>query len=229
VDTTPALAPLRLIGAAPALHARLSGVTHDAELTVWADDRTLMRLRGPLLWTHFGVSGPVALNASRHWARAALERRRPRVTLSFCPGLRFEEVEAMLIDAAQARPRAAAAAIVGGWLPASVAAAIVSELQLPEMAVAQMPRDERRRLSRALVEWALPVEDTRGYTYAEATAGGVALGEIDPSTMESRVSRGLFVVGEVLDVDGRLGGYNFQWAWASARAAARGLALTLRA
>ena len=84
-------------------------------------------------------------------------------------------------------------------------------------------RRSRRRLSRALVEWPLPVEDTRGYTYAEVTAGGVALGEIDPSTMESRICPGLFLVGEVLDVDGRIGGFNFQWAWASARAAARGL------
>jgi predicted Rossmann fold flavoprotein len=229
VETTPALAPLRLTGTVPAMHGRLSGVTHDVELTVWADDRVMVRVKGPLLWTHFGVSGPVALNASRHWARAALERRQPRVTVNFCPGFGFDAVEARLLAAARERPRAAAATVLGGWLPGSVAAAITSELGLGEIAVAQLPRDDRRRLSRGLVEWPLPVEDTRGYTYAEATAGGVALGEIDPSTMESRVCRGLFVVGEVLDVDGRLGGYNFQWAWASARAAARGLMLTLRA
>ena len=64
---------------------------------------------------------------------------------------------------------------------------------------------------------------TRGYNYAEVTAGGVALTEIDPSTMESRLCKGLYLVGEVLDVDGRIGGFNFQWAWSSARAAARGL------
>jgi predicted flavoprotein YhiN len=67
------------------------------------------------------------------------------------------------------------------------------------------------------------VSGTRGYNYAEVTAGGVALTEIDPSTMESRACPGLFLVGEVLDVDGRIGGFNFQWAWSSARAAARGL------
>jgi hypothetical protein len=69
----------------------------------------------------------------------------------------------------------------------------------------------------------LPVSGSRGYNYAEVTAGGVALSEIHPSTMESRVCRGLYLVGEVLDVDGRIGGFNFQWAWSSARAAARGL------
>ena len=79
-------------------------------------------------------------------------------------------------------------------------------------------------MSRALVEWPLPVTDARGFTHAEATAGGVALTEIDPSTMESRRCPGLYLVGEMLDVDGRLGGFNFQWAWSSARVAARGLA-----
>jgi predicted flavoprotein YhiN len=65
--------------------------------------------------------------------------------------------------------------------------------------------------------------DSRGYNFAEATAGGIALQEIDPSTMESRCCRGLYLVGEMLDVDGRLGGFNFQWAWSSAAVAARGL------
>ena len=70
----------------------------------------------------------------------------------------------------------------------------------------------------------MQVLDSRGYNYAEVTAGGVDLREIDPGTMESRVCPGLFLVGEILDVDGRLGGFNFQWAWSSAYVAARKLA-----
>jgi predicted flavoprotein YhiN len=69
----------------------------------------------------------------------------------------------------------------------------------------------------------LPVSGTRGYNYAEVTAGGVALTEINPATMESRVCPGLYLVGEILDVDGRIGGFNFQWAWASGRVAGRAL------
>ena len=69
-------------------------------------------------------------------------------------------------------------------------------------------------------ELPLAVTDSRGYSFAEATAGGVDLGEIDPSTMESRGCPGLYLVGEILDVDGRIGGFNFQWAWSSARVAA---------
>jgi predicted flavoprotein YhiN len=88
----------------------------------------------------------------------------------------------------------------------------------------QLGRDARRALTRALAERPLRVADTRGYTYAEATAGGVTLSEIDPRTMASRVCEGLSLVGEVLDVDGRLGGFNFQWAWSSAFVAAKALA-----
>ena len=75
----------------------------------------------------------------------------------------------------------------------------------------------------------LPVSDSRGYTFAEATAGGVALTEIDAATMASRVCPGLFCVGEILDVDGRIGGFNFQWAWSSGFVAGPGLAADLTA
>jgi predicted flavoprotein YhiN len=90
--------------------------------------------------------------------------------------------------------------------------------------LAHFPRDDRRRLLRALVEFPLPVTGSRGYTYAEATAGGVALTEIGAGTMASRICPGLSCVGEILDVDGRIGGFNFQWAWSSGFVAGRALA-----
>jgi predicted flavoprotein YhiN len=110
-------------------------------------------------------------------------------------------------------------------LPASVASALLDTLGLEcSTQLAQLTRDDRRSLSHAVTQLPLRVNDSRGYSYAEATAGGVALDEIDPATMASRKCAGLFLVGEMLDVDGRLGGFNFQWAWSSARTAAEGLA-----
>ena len=79
-------------------------------------------------------------------------------------------------------------------------------------------------LARAVTEWPLPVSGSTGYERAEVTAGGVDLGSVDPATMESRVCPGLYLVGELLDVDGRLGGFNFQWAWSSGAVAGRALA-----
>src|SRR5207249_5256787 len=94
----------------------------------------------------------------------------------------------------------------------------------PSRALAYLTRHERRALVHALVRWPLPVTDSRGYNFAEATAGGVSLDEVDMTTMESRVCPGLFLVGEMLDVDGRIGGFNFQWAWSSGFVAGRALA-----
>ncbi len=224
VPTTPALAPFILESGEP-LHTLLTGVSHDVALTVWIDGRLSIRLRGSLLWTHFGVSGPVVLNASRHWARARLEHRNVRVTLNFLPASTFDEVDSQLLGLMDGRPRAAMPTVLAALLPAALAEALVAHLGIDRtVGAAQITRTDRRRLVHALVEWPLPIVDTRGYNYAEATAGGVELTEIDPATMESRVCPGLYLVGEVLDVDGRIGGFNFQWAWSSARVAARALA-----
>jgi predicted Rossmann fold flavoprotein len=225
VAQTPALAPLLLDGdTASSVHAALSGVAVDVDLSVWIDGTVAVRLNGALLFTHFGVSGPVVLNASRHWARARLEERSVRVTINFRPGSSFESLEREWIGAASERPRATIRGYLSSQLPDTLARAILNAIGLPpDRPLASLTREDRRRVVRALVEWPLSVTDTRGYNYAEVTAGGVTLDEIDPRTMESRVCPGLFLVGEILDVDGRIGGFNFQWAWSSARAAARGL------
>src|SRR3954469_19002568 len=224
VPTTPALAPLLLDPGEP-MQAAVSGVSHDAELAVWIDGAVLIRLTGSLLWTHFGISGPVALNASRHWLRAQLEQRRVTMTLSFRPGARFEDADADWQRRAVSHPRASVQATLATMLPASMAAALLRLLALDGTAtLAHFSRDDRRTLSRALVDLPLPIIGSRGYTFAEATAGGVALDEIDAGTMGSRICPGLSCVGEILDVDGRIGGFNFQWAWSSGFVAGRALA-----
>jgi len=224
VPTTPALAPL-LLTSSDAVHADVSGVSHDVELAVWIDGAIAIRLPGSLLWTHFGISGPVALDASRHWLRAQLEGRAVAMTANLRPGHRFDEVDAEWQQLTIANPKASVQTTLASMLPASVAGAILRQLALDgTSALAHFPRDDRRRLSRALIEFPLPVTGSRGYTYAEATAGGVALTEIDAGTMASRVCPGLWCVGEILDVDGRIGGFNFQWAWSSGFVAGRALA-----
>jgi hypothetical protein len=225
VPTTPALVPLVLADRPDAMHRALSGVAHDVELSLWMDNAVALRIAGALLWTHFGVSGPAVLNMSRHWLRARLEGRATRVTLGFVPGDRFEHADARWTALAIERPRASIAAALASFLPSSVAAALLRRLRLDgSLALAHFARSNRRRLAHALTEFPLDVIDSRGYNYAEATAGGVPLDEIDPATMESRKTRRLFLVGEILDVDGRIGGFNFQWAWSTAHVAAAALA-----
>jgi predicted Rossmann fold flavoprotein len=90
-----------------------------------------------------------------------------------------------------------------------------------DQTLGQLPRERRSALLHALLERPMPVSGTLGYEKAEVTAGGVTLSEVNPSTLESRVVPGLFLCGEVLDVEGRLGGFNFQWAWSSGTVAGR--------
>jgi predicted Rossmann fold flavoprotein len=226
VPTTPALVPL-VLDQAPAtpMHCALSGVSHNVELSLWADGRITTRQRGSLLWTHFGISGPVTLNVSRHWLRMEREGRRPMLTASFCPGDSFERLETRWMAAVSTRPKSSVLAALAAQVPESVASALLERLQIdPTRELSHLARTERRSLVHALLEWTLPISGCRGYNYAEATAGGVTLDEVNPATMESRICPGLHLIGEMLDVDGRIGGFNFQWAWSTAFVAAHALA-----
>jgi predicted Rossmann fold flavoprotein len=213
VPTTPALVPLKLEGT---FHEALSGVSHEAAIEIAGDGKVVERVSGPLLWTHFGISGPAALDASRHWLRVVEEGRIPGARLSFTPGLDFAAIDGALTPKPGDRAPATVRAFLCARLPAAVADAMLAALAIAGgWRLAQLPRDERRRLVHALTAWELRVAGSRGYNYAEATAGGVALDEVDHRTLESRRRPGLHFAGEILDVDGRLGGFNFQWAWSS--------------
>jgi len=222
VRTTPALAPLVL---RDSLNGSISGVAQEVELRLRSNGRSAETIGGPMLWTHFGVSGPAALDMSRHWLRARLEGNAANLTCNLLPGTRFDGLDASLTTSAVQHPRLTLQSALAGMVPASVASALLSHLSIDAgTRLAALTRETRRAVAHALTELELPVVDSRGYDYAEATAGGVALDEVDPASMESRKCPGLFLVGEMLDVDGRLGGFNFQWAWSSGRTAAEGLA-----
>jgi predicted Rossmann fold flavoprotein len=227
VEPTPALAPLVLDGDR---HVALAGVSHDAVLSLHVNGVATTRLEGSILWTHFGISGPVALNMSRHWHRARLSGQDVGVRLSISPGETFQSLEAWWLAQERARPKALVSTILATRVPASVAGAWVAASEInPDTTLAHLSKTDRRRLLNALLDVPLAVVDSRGYSYAEVTAGGIPLDEIDPATMESRVCQGLFLVGEILDVDGRLGGFNFQWAWSSGWVAGQAIAKASRA
>jgi predicted Rossmann fold flavoprotein len=227
VATTPALTPLVL---GDTFHTELAGASHVAAVTVHAGGGAPVRLSGSMLWTHFGVSGPVVLNASRHWLRPRLEQRRVELRLNVIPSMTHQELDGWLQEQQRSHPRALVRTVVAARLPSSVAAAFVQAAGLdPALAMAHLTREDRRRLVSTLLDVPLEVVDSRGYNYAEVTAGGIPLTEIDSATMQSRVCARLFLIGEILDVDGRIGGFNFQWAWSSAWVAATAIARMLRA
>jgi predicted Rossmann fold flavoprotein len=203
VKTRPALVPLVLTKKEQSLYCDLAGVS--ASVVVTADHQSF---REQMLFTHRGLSGPAILQISSYW-----ERGRP-LRVDLAPG---REVVSYIRDA-KARNLAAARAAFLGVLPKRFAERWL-ELHAPQ----SWTNQDLEWLERDLHEWILVPADTEGYEKAEVTAGGVDTDELSSKTMESRKVRGLFFIGEVVDVTGHLGGFNFQWAWASGAAAGRAL------
>jgi len=194
------------------------GLTVDAELTLRIDGKVAERVRGSLLIAHFGFSGPAALDLSRWWLRAEGSRR--EVTANFAPGA---EVEFAWLTDGRSSPRR----ILAQWMPERLADVLCEEAGVdPGAQASQVPREKRAALLRLVTARPLEITGTLGYEKAECTAGGVPLSEVNPSTLESRIAPDLYLCGEILDVDGRLGGFNFQWSWSSGTVAGRAAAST---
>ncbi|MDE5879288.1 MAG: NAD(P)/FAD-dependent oxidoreductase, partial [Desulfovibrio sp.] len=208
----PALAPLRLSEASPlgAALRGLAGVSVPARVTLPdALGGASRSFEDDLLFTHTGLSGPLALTASLFW------RPGHALLLDLLPG---RDVEALLDGAGARTPRA--------LLRASLPPRLLDAVLPPEAArrkAAELSRQARRDIASAIHALSLTPAGTGGLDKAEVCSGGVDTAEVDPATMESRRVPGLHIIGELLDVTGRLGGYNLHWAWASATLAGRAL------
>ena len=212
----PALTPLT----GPAEHAELAGVS--LEVTLQARGvRPRFSTTGGFLFTHRGYSGPTVLDASHLAILSARGGGRQALTVRWTD---WDE-ERWDQDLREARsglvgPR------VADRLPSRLARRLVDEAEVPwDRALARLERDERRRLVSHLAAYTLPWTGDEGYKKAEVTGGGVALDQVDPGTLESRHSPGLYLCGEILDAFGPIGGHNFLWAWATGRAAGRAAAV----
>lgn len=221
-ETFPALVPL-VVGKEHWVR-ELSGTSAVVELSIRKlSGKVIHRDRGSMLMTHFGISGPVVLDISRHWIAARKEDKDVALVVNFLPDETFESLDELFVNEARKNPRATIESVLRGKLPQRV----IDSIRGPgpeSRGLARLTKEERNRVARDFTGLVLPVAGDRGFDYAEATAGGVPLSEIDLATMQSRVCRDLYLCGEMLDVDGRIGGYNFQWAWASGRLAGQAAA-----
>ena len=212
--TTPALAPLMLNEAL--FHKDLSGISLEVELTTTVKDRVVDRRTGSLLWTHFGISGPAVMDASRFWTSAREKGESVDLSVNFLPALTLESARQWFMEQAAGAPRRSLTKTLAHLVTERFAEALCRYLGVNgQKAIAQLPRKDRDCLLAALTKFWLPVQQDRGWNYAEVTAGGVPLEEINFRTMESKLVPGLYLVGEILNCDGRIGGFNFQWAWAT--------------
>ncbi len=207
VDTRAGLVPFTFTGAMHGLTQRLAGVSTLA--TVSSADCTFT---GDILFTHRGLSGPAILQSSSYWSPGE------SLFLDLLPGLDAAE---LLLQEKGGRPGSLLRSVLGRRLPR----ALVGELQdlfwpdAVDTPLAEIADARLREVAAALQGWALKPAATEGYRTAEVTLGGVDTAQLSSRTMESAIQPGLYFIGEVVDVTGHLGGFNFQWAWSSGYAA----------
>lgn len=221
VEPRPSLVPLEEAGDTC---ARMQGLSlKNVTLTLKNQKKkAVFQEQGEMLFTHFGLSGPLVLSASAHanWAKDTYT-----AVIDLKPALDEERLEARILrDVAQA-PNKAFHNFLEGLLPRLLIPVAGERAQIPaDLPVNAMTRAQRRRLMEVMKHFAIPISGPRPIKEAIITAGGVKTGEVDPGSMMSKKTAGLFLAGELLDVDAYTGGFNLQIAWCTGRAAGEGAA-----
>jgi len=219
VPTTPALTPL--ITDDPGWK-NLAGITLPVELSILANGKKIAWSEGALLFTHIGFSGPAVLDISGPWLRCEAERK--EIFANFLPALREADLLTEWASLVAKNGDRSWKRALTQYFPERLAEVLLEKCSMdPKKRLDQISIKERESFIHSLFRFPLKVTGSQGYEKAEVTAGGVDLRDVDAKTLESNVCARLFFAGEVLDVDGRIGGFNFQWAWASGTVVGRSI------
>ncbi len=210
-DLHPSLVPLETLESWP---FALSGVTlKNVRLTAKKDGKVIYTDQGEMLLTHFGVSGPLVLTASAYIAQ---DPTGTELLIDLKPAIPEEELHERLQRLVQENPRKAVGGAFSGVLPTRLLDAVFEQAHLqPWAPAASFTREQRQAMVAALKGMKLTVKRTRPFTEAVITRGGISVKEIKPSTLESKIVSGLYLAGEILDVDAFTGGFNLQIAWST--------------
>lgn len=212
VERTPGLVPLTFDGAAWAPYAQLSGLALPVEIST-GSKKERMGFHEDLLFTHRGLSGPAVLQISSYWQPGT------PLSINLAPNVDL----AAALAQAKLRSRKLIANELATWLPSRLADAWVAQDSEWQRPIAEASDKALNRLAQRLSQWEITPNGSEGYKKAEVTLGGVDTRALSQQSMECKAQPGLFCIGEVVDITGWLGGYNFQWAWASAFACANSL------
>ncbi|PIE42581.1 MAG: hypothetical protein CSA49_00240 [Gammaproteobacteria bacterium] len=210
LPTRAGLVPFTLSDQWKAVACRLSGLSVNVLL-----DNDRAAFRENLLFTHRGLSGPAVLQLSSYWHPGEVVR------INLLP----DEASDFLVSLKESNPKSRLKSTLAKYLPKKLVAELVSVWwpQQAEVPLAELNHSTLESMGEQLTGWRLKPSGTEGYRTAEVTLGGVDTDGLSSKTMESKTQSGLYFIGEVVDVTGHLGGYNFQWAWSSAYAAAEAI------
>jgi predicted Rossmann fold flavoprotein len=217
IPTMPSLTPFTTNDT---LWKSISGVALPARLTLKVDGKKQKEFEGDFLFTHVGFSGPVCLNMSRFWLK---KKDSAQIVMNFLPSFDESQLKERIEYYVKNFPKRLVKSFLQEHLPERFVEVFLRKVHLVEMVLSQLKQEQKKNLMMNLLAYPLEVANVVGYSKAEATAGGVDLKELDYQTMESKHQPGLFFSGEIVDVDGRIGGFNFQWAWSSGYVAGCGI------
>ncbi len=219
VDPFPALVQLKLEGG---FFKQVEGLKFTGTAEILREQsqggfRKVAGDRGEVLFTSYGVSGPPILQISRKAGELLQAGERPWLRLVVLDTMTLEEIDRLLSERFQNMPRKTLEISLVGLISKRLIPVLLREAGVadPRCRVGNLPGGEREKIAGILTDWKLPVRGTMSWPSAQVTAGGVSTAEVEPRTMESRLAPGLYLCGEVLDIDGSCGGYNLQWAWSS--------------
>lgn len=224
IDIFPALVPLKLEGG---FFKRIAGVKITGTAELLCGQQTAVRDRGDLLFTNYGISGPPILQISRHVGELLHNKRDARLRVTLIDTIPKEDLRDLLAK----RFRNAAGKTVQFSLVGLINKRLIPVL-LKEAGIAgdspvkNLSSGDRDRILNILTNWTFRITGTTSWPNAQVTAGGVATAEIDPDTLESRLVKGLYFAGEIVDIDGACGGFNLQWAWSSGYVAGQSAVLS---
>lgn len=200
--TRAGLVPLTLHQAQKEQLAELSGISFPVRIE--SEDNT--SFAADMLITHRGLSGPAVLQISNYWLPGE------KVSIDILP---TEDMEQVLVQAKQDKPDQQLKTLLSQFLPKRFIEVLIDAKQLPDKPIKQLIHREIEQVINTMHSWQIAPNGTEGYRTAEVTLGGIDTNQLSSKTMEAKSVKGLYFIGEVMDVTGWLGGYNFQWSWAS--------------
>ena len=219
IPTYPSLVQLHLSSSLP---NKMSGAKLNAEVTLLLNHKKVSSVSGDLLFTNYGVSGFSILDISQMASVALMNYEAVSLSINLLPAYTMQQLTTHISKIATNMPEFSILDILAGVIPLKIAQVLLESLEMPHSTKAEDIHTKlAKKIANTMLNWRFEVSDTHGFRHAEVSGGGVNTLEINPKTMESLLHKNLYFCGEVLDVVGRRGGYNFAWAWASAYLAAR--------
>ena len=219
IPTYPSLVQLELQNSP---HSKMSGAKVDGEVTLMINNQIASSASGDILFTAYGVSGFCVLDVSREASEAMLNYSAVDIILNLLPKYSHQKLSNHFNTMSKSLPNSSVLNTLHALLPIKIAKTILDVLNIAsDTSLQSLNMKDFKRIANQCLNWRFEVSDTHGFRHAEVAGGGVDTNEINPKTMESLKQKNLYFTGEVLDVVGRRGGFNFAWAWASGYMAAK--------